>query len=84
LNLSITDANQFTVTSYGTLKIQITQLHTCNKRLEALNTTHQPQCFKKNNVVSNFNHSFIKTLQEALVQQSSLNATQPLDKQLVS
>jgi hypothetical protein len=36
LNLSPTDASQFTVTSYGTLKTRITPLHTCNKRSEAL------------------------------------------------
>jgi hypothetical protein len=35
LNLSPTDASQFTVTSYGTLKTRITP-HTCNKRSEAL------------------------------------------------
>jgi hypothetical protein len=69
LNLSITDANQFTVISYGTLKIQITQLHTCNRGW-SLNCQHISHSAFKNNVVSNFNHSFIKTLQEALVQQS--------------
>jgi hypothetical protein len=33
LNLSATDANQFTVTSYGTLKNQIIPLLIYNKRL---------------------------------------------------
>jgi hypothetical protein len=56
LNLSATDANQFTVTSYGTLKTQIIPLLIYNKRLEVLKLLHQRRCFK-NNVVSSFKHT---------------------------
>jgi hypothetical protein len=59
LNLSATDANQFTVTSYGTLKTQLS-LFIYNKRLGLKLLIHQ-QCFK-NNVVSSFKHTFTNNI----------------------
>jgi hypothetical protein len=70
LNLSITDANQFTVISYGTLKNPDYSIAYLQQEVGGLNCQHISHSAFKNNVVSNFNHSFIKTLQEALVQQS--------------
>jgi hypothetical protein len=62
LNLSPTDASQFTVTSYGTLKTRITPLHTCNKRSEALKSQTLLLQVLKNDVVSSFKHAFIKDI----------------------
>jgi hypothetical protein len=47
LSLSITDANQFTVTSYGFTKNQITQLHTCNKGWRQIANTSTTVLLKK-------------------------------------
>jgi hypothetical protein len=66
LNLSITDANQFTVTSYGTLKIRLLN---CIPATRVGGKLPYHTVLLKKQCVSNFNHSFIKTLQEALVQQ---------------
>jgi hypothetical protein len=60
LNLSATDANQFTVTSYGTLN------KTNNYCL--WHYLNQPSFAFKNNVVSSFKHTFTNNIAGSVMQ----------------
>ena len=63
LNLSITDADHFTVTSYGTLsnpEFQIAYLQQEINGVKIANTA--ATVVLKNNVVTSFNHTFIKNI----------------------
>jgi extracellular elastinolytic metalloproteinase len=78
LNLSITDANQFTVTSYGTLKNPDYSIAYLQQEVGAIKIANtSATVLLKNNVVSNFNHSFIKNIAGSISTTiPSLNATQ--------
>ena len=85
LNLSVTDANQFTITSYGTLKnpdFLIAYLQQEVGGVKIANTA-ATVVFKKN-VVTSFKHTFIKNIPASISNQTASLKPDQAAKQAIS